>query len=59
MKSDNVSDFILNPLGVWPLGYALHKDTLCLFRSQRVFGCQEKPETNRKGAIEYRFGGKG
>lgn len=45
------------PLGVWPLSYALHKDTLCLFRSQIVFGCQEKPETNGKGAREYRFGG--
>lgn len=45
------------PLGVWPLSYALHKDTLCLFRSQRVFGCQEKLETNRKGEREYRLKG--
>lgn len=37
-------------LGVWPLSYALHKDMLCLFRSQHVFGCQKKLQTNGKGS---------
>lgn len=29
------------PLGVWPLSYALHKDMLCLFRSQIVLDAKK------------------